>query len=240
MIPKPILEYRRYLIIKKESARSSKEAVWAHIFSDTIRDSEWLHNKSFSPGRWAIGYPVLYLLYRILDETHPTQILELGLGQSTKMIGQYAKSDSSVQHTVVEHDPEWIAFFSQNFQLSENTNIVNLPLEKTTYEKISNINSYHGFSSEFQNKKFGLICIDAPFGSEKLSRIDVLRMLPQILAEDFMIILDDYNRIGEQNTIKEIKKVLDSHNIPYVTGVYSGDKDVIVLASTSLKFVTSM
>ena len=38
-----------------------------------------LINLSFSPGRGAIGYPVMYVLYRVLNEFKPTSILELGI-----------------------------------------------------------------------------------------------------------------------------------------------------------------
>ena len=58
--------------IKKQTS----EAVWAHIFHDTIVESTWLKDKTFSPGRWAVGYPYLYVMYRILNEVHPKRILE--------------------------------------------------------------------------------------------------------------------------------------------------------------------
>ena len=32
------------------------ECYWANIFRDTIQNSEWLLNKSFSPGRAALSY----------------------------------------------------------------------------------------------------------------------------------------------------------------------------------------
>ncbi len=63
-----------------------KEILWAEIFRSVTDKSTWLKNRSFAPGRWALGYPALYILYRILNEMKPKSILELGLGQSTRMI----------------------------------------------------------------------------------------------------------------------------------------------------------
>ncbi len=99
-------------------ARTASETVWAEIFNNVISDSRWLNNKAFSAGRWAVGYQYLYVMYRVLNEIRPKNILELGLGQSTRMIGQYAMAHEDVMHFVVEHDPEWIDFFTRDFALS--------------------------------------------------------------------------------------------------------------------------
>ena len=39
----------------EEGARSASESVWAEIFNQAISGSAWLKDKSFSPGRWAVG-----------------------------------------------------------------------------------------------------------------------------------------------------------------------------------------
>lgn len=67
-----------------------EEIRWGQIYNSTIAGSEWLKDQSVSPGRWAVGYNYLYILYRILNDVKPTNILELGLGQSTKLMAQYA------------------------------------------------------------------------------------------------------------------------------------------------------
>lgn len=47
------------------SSRNASEAVWAEIFNNAITGSEWLTDTAFSPGRWAVGYPYLYVMYRV-------------------------------------------------------------------------------------------------------------------------------------------------------------------------------
>ena len=100
-------------ILSADGVRNSAEAVWAEIFNNTVTNSEWLKDKTFSPGRWAVGYPYLYVMYRVLDVVRPKAILELGLGQSTKMIAQYSMANTDVKHYVVERDLNWVAFFSK-------------------------------------------------------------------------------------------------------------------------------
>jgi len=170
----------------------------------------------------------------------PLHILELGLGQTTKMIGQYARSNSNVSHIIVEEDKDWIKFFDGMFHLPENSEIIQHEYEYVEFKGKKNIRTFSEFTTGIQDQKFDFIMIDAPKGSSGYSRMDVLKIIPQCLHESFVIMLDDYERSGEQNTIKEVLNILDTHNIKYVTGVYSGEKDVIVIASEDNKFFCSM
>lgn len=220
----------------------ASETVWAEIFNNVISDSSWLHNTAFSAGRWAVGYPYLYVMYRILNEICPKRILDLGLGQSTRMIGQYTMANEDVMHFVVEHDPEWIAFFKRDFALSERSRIIQLDREMEPYKEASEVRVFKGFAERFKNEKFDFISIDAPLGGnmKQYSRIDVLKLLPDCLADDFIIMIDDSQRPGEMQTVEEMKEKLDNSGISYHAGKYSGNKDCVVICSANLKFVCSM
>lgn len=222
--------------------RDISEAVWAEVYNNTIVDSPWLKDKAFSPGRWAVGYPYLYVMYRILNEVQPQNILELGLGQSTKMIGQYTSCYKGVHHQVVEHDPEWIDFFKKNYSLSKRTKLIQLNREFVPYKEAEKVRVFKDFSQTFKGQKFDFISIDAPFGGDmkEYARIDVLQMIPACLAEDFIIMIDDCERSGEKHTVVEMERVLQENQILYKKGKYSGKKDCIVIASNALKFVCSM
>ena len=222
--------------------RDISEAVWAEIYNSTITKSRWLKDKAFSPGRWAVGYPYLYVMYRILNEVQPQNILELGLGQSTKMIGQYTSYYKGVHHQVVEHDPEWIDFFKKNYSLSERTKLIQLNREFVPYKEAEKVRVFKDFSQTFKGQKFDFISIDAPLGGDmkEYARIDVLQMIPACLAEDFIIMIDDCERSGEKRTVMEMERVLQENQILYRKGKYSGKKDCIVIAANVLKFVCSM
>ena len=221
--------------------REGAENVFAQVFHDTIAGSTWLKNQTFSPGRWAVGYPFLYPLYRVLDEKQPEAILELGLGQSTHMMTQYALAHPQVRHTVVEESAEWISFFAAKHPLAPNTQIVQMPYALQSYEG-DEVRVYDGFADKMAGQKFDLLCIDAPIGGDmkRLSRIDVLKMLPGLLADPFVILMDDYNRAGEKNTCQRMEACLRENGIAYAAGTYRGEKDCRVIASASLKFLTSL
>lgn len=225
-----------------DGSRHAVEAVWAQIFNLTISGSTWLQDKAFSPGRWAVGYPYLYVMYRVLNETHPKHILELGLGQSTRMIAQYAAAYEDVEQIVVEHDPEWIQFFCNSYPIPANTQIVQLDREMIPYKEAEAVRVFKGFKENFQGKKFDFISIDAPLGADmnQYSRIDVLKLMPDCLNKNFIIMIDDTDRNGETNTLNEMKQQLVKGQIAYKQGQYYGEKACSILCAKAMGFLCSM
>ena len=94
--------------------------------------------------------------------------------------------------------------------------------------------------NDIKNKIFDLIIIDGPLGSPRFSRAQLLNFLDYIDPNNFIILMDDYNRIGEQDTIQKCKDILDSRNIKYTFGVYSSDKSIAVLCSINHKFLLTL
>ena len=90
--------------------------------------------------------------------------------------------------------------------------------------------------------KFNLILIDGPFGGDIISRSDILPFIPQILEENFVIMLDDFGRQGEINLAHSMVKKLSESSIEIAQGVYNGiqAKGVFVVTSKDLKFLTSL
>lgn len=217
------------------------ENEWAHVFHDAIIQSSWLKYRDFTPGRWAVGYPYLYVMYRVLNEMRPNTILELGLGQTTKMITQYAATDSTIKHFVSEHDDEWIAFWQQSNQMSSNTEIIKLELEKRDFLG-QEIFAYKEFEENIPKLKYDFISIDAPFGpgEQKYSRVDMLNLLPSCLAESFVIMIDDCNRKGEENTVHRIELLLQESNISYVMKKYIGEKSMVLMTSENNQYLVSL
>lgn len=236
-------EMNKKLQIQQEAMkRTLDENMWAHVFNNTIIHSNWLENKSFSPGRWAMGYVELYVLYRALDEFQPKKILELGLGQSTKMITQYVKTDKDICHDVVENNNGWIEFYKNSNSLPENTEIVQMDWEMMPYKESENVRVFKGFKKQFGDKKFDFIMIDAPLGGDmtEYSRIDILSILPNCLEKSFVMILDDAERHTERKTIDEIDRILNNNMIPFRRNLYHGQKDVCIWTTPEWGFLCSM
>ena len=199
-----------------QAYRNTNELIWAQNFNSVTENSSWLVDRRFAAGRWAVGYQYLYAVYRILEETHPQSILELGLGQSTKLLGQYVSSEKNAMHRVTEHDPNWIEAFRAEYPLSDHTELVQLTLEKREFREDKSVLVYKGFQEALSDRKYDFISVDAPFGgqAEVYARIDILDLIPDCLEERFVIIVDDYNRQGERNMLKVLEEKLAQNSMP--------------------------
>lgn len=228
--------------LSRRVERMAREAVWGEVFNNTITESQWLKHKTFSPGRWAAGYQMLYVMYRVLDEVKPQSILELGLGQTTKMIAQYAAEYNHVRHIVVEHDASWISFFKRSYEIPNNTSIAQLDREFVSYKEAKAVRVFKDFAKTFGKEKFDFIVVDAPLGGDmkEYARIDILSILPECLCDNFVILVDDANRSGEKKTLSEIERVLRENNIEYARGNYSGQKDTVLICNKNNSFLTSL
>ena len=227
--------------LASSAAGASNEAVWAQIFHDVSRDSTWLKDARFAAGRWAVGYQFLYVMYRVLDEIRPASILELGLGQSTRMTAQYTAARPGTRHEVVEADPSWISFFKRSYEVPASTQITQLDYEMISFEQ-AETRVYRGFGERFKGQRFDLILIDAPLGGDLqgCTRVDVLRMLPDLLSDRFVIIMDDTDRAQETQTVHHMQKRLTELGIDYRIGRYRGQKECTLLCSPDIGFLISM
>lgn len=226
----------------KEQRPILDELLWADVFRDSASSTGWLLDRSFSPGRWAVGYPYLYVLHRVLNEVRPKSILELGLGQSSRMIAQYAQTDESIDYTVVEHDDEWIRFFSNNYKLPKGAKVAQLELEYVPFRDAESVRVYADLATTVEGRRFGLVSIDGPLGGDMdhYARIDVLRLLPDCLESSFVIVVDDCERPSDARTFREMQATLSQSGVEAKACVYSGAKSVGLICSADLAFLCSM
>ncbi|MDX8338071.1 hypothetical protein SLH46_02680 [Draconibacterium sp. IB214405] len=219
-----------------------KELLWAETFNSTITDIAWLQNRSFSPGRWAVGYPGLYILVRTLNEIKPESILEFGLGESSKITSQYVNGTSNPSALrIVEHDENWISFFCKNYsQLKVTDKIMQFRLGESVVDKEKST-IYKGLLKGISDRKYDFVIIDGPFGSDSFSRPQILDIIKaDLLMKNFVILFDDAEREGEQQTIKSIKLLLEQKGIDFAYGKYTGMKDTDIICSKDYQFLISL
>lgn len=215
------------------------ENLYRNKFVDTVKGYKWYDIKSLSLGDSAIGYGFAYVLVRILATFNPESILETGLGQSTKIINSYVRNNGKkVCHDIVEQNSDWTSFFSIENPI-DTMNIYHRELQTLDYHG-ENLYRYKDFGSVVEGKHYSLISIDGPWGGKYISRIDILDYIPQILDDDFVIMLDDYNRYGEKQMIAALEDKLKENNIEYKIRIYHSIKDVCVCVSERLSFLTTL
>lgn len=222
----------------ENTSKNEKEILAAITFTNAIQQSEWLKDKSFFPGGWAVEYTFLLNLYRVLNHHQFKNILEFGLGQTSRMIHQYANF-YKVHATTVEHDEEWAKFTKKDTKEAYPINVKLLSLETIDYKGFST-RTYKNIEKEFHNQKFDFILVDGPFGSDHYSRSQIIQLAENNLAETFCIIIDDCGRNGEKETLEEIKKNMRKKGIEAFSTIYYGKSDFALLCSKNLHFLTSL
>lgn len=230
---KVLLEKQFHLIACQQ------ETLKANLFRDTIQDSEWLRYKSFSPGGWAVDYGVLYTLFRVLNDMKPKNIIEFGLGQSSRLLHQYGAYYKNVKVVTCEHSFEWIDFFKAEINDKYPIDINLLGLENRNYNGVETL-VYKGLADACKGEKYDMIMVDGPYGSDRYSRSQLIDLVQENLAERFCIIMDDYGRSGEQETVEEVMKVLDEKQSPYLRAVYESSKQHCLICSKDLGFLTTL
>lgn len=219
---------------------NTEEVKMAHVFEDSIRETDWLKSKSFSPSGSAANYSFLYILYRVLNDINPSSIIEFGMGQTSKMTSQYAAYKNLESRLyIVEHDELWIKIFKKHILLSNNIQIVHLPLENVTIDDFKT-SRYKGLKDAVGNRKFDFIILDGPLGTKRYSRTNILELLEKNLSNSFVIIIDDCNRKGEQDTIDKVTKILQEQKIQYDFTYYIGTKMQMVIYSKDYSFLKSL
>lgn len=226
-----------------ELKRMTQENYWANVFRSSTNGSAWINNESLNVGRWAASYSLLYILFRVLNDVKPVNVLELGLGETTKMIQAYKKGHNPGAYCVtIEHDKSWIDLKKQNGISDEHINIINLELvEQNIHNSVSVM--YKGLAESLKEtgKAFNLLMIDGPFGSDQYSRYNIIEIVNEkLLDKDFIIIMDDFNRKGEKNTYMDLKKALQENNHNFSSGRYVGAREQIIICSEKYRFLTSI
>lgn len=232
-----VLEFRTR---DENQKKQNNELIWANIFHDTIKDRDWLKNLSISPGRWAADYSFLYVLVRILSDYKPKKIIEFGLGETSKIISSFLDNElKDSKYTILEQDENWIEVFKNRFDLSKKVELLHLPLYKKEVKGCI-VNSYKDIEEKI-DEAFDLYIIDGPFGSQNYSRYDICTITERLRKEDeFIILIDDYNRNGEKDTATELMKQLSINGCEIHNSVYSGTKDQIIIATNKYRFITSI
>ena len=188
-----------------------------------------------------LRYNYIYVMTRVLEETKPNSVLDLGLGISSTLISCYFNHKENGIHTIIEQDKEWAHFYTENHKLFKFSTINTLERIERDY-KGQTISCYSGFDDLITHigVKYSVISIDGPWGSDRHSRRDIVPLIPDILEDDFVILMDDTNRKGEQDTIEEIKSILEQHNIEYAVGGYQGECDCAIICSKNYSFLCSL
>jgi hypothetical protein len=195
----------------------------------------------------AAGNPSLQLLhFKILQLCRPQQILELGSGQTTKLISCYQTQNPSTNALTLEQNESW---FNQirNLVIHEYRYVQLEPKEFTCEGTGLHLKTdWYMNISELHQRKFNYVLVDGPdhggpgFDHVDYARCGILQYMPGLLAPSFIIVFDDAERYGETMTIGALEGILRASSIPFFRFGRYGMKTQVALCSPDFGFLRSV
>ncbi|MGE3864480.1 MAG: hypothetical protein AB7F71_21930 [Burkholderiaceae bacterium] len=203
-----------------------------------LRRLDWAPPDFYTDG--AAGSPSLQLFHvKVLTLVKPQSILELGSGQTTKLISAYVGATSGAYALSIEQSPEWHGMLRS--AIGHNYEVAPLVTRK--------IEGVDVLSYDVQLKgprKFDYVLVDGPDNNVEgwrytpFSRAGIVDELPDVLADSFIVVFDDAERAGERQTIELFARKLAAKGTPFRRFTLIGIKHQAVFVSPSLAFLQSV
>ncbi|MDB5701921.1 MAG: hypothetical protein JWL66_2120 [Sphingomonadales bacterium] len=179
----------------------------------------------FYPVGGAANYSLLYLILRIGTEFKPTSVLDIGAGESTLVWAMLRRHGLVGDVLTIESDAGWATRIGAQVEHE----ILVSPLAEAKVDGRPAMT--YDWDVIRQRGPFDVMVCDGPNGTPRDSRCGILNMLTDPLPSDFLLLLDDAERPGEQDTIRKIHKRLSQAGCPYGAGVVRAAKTQMMFAS---------
>lgn len=208
--------------------RLHKEALYQGLFQEFCRHCQVPH--IFYPLGGGANYSLLYLLGRICAENQLEKVLELGAGQSTLLLEHFSKTNN-FQRITLESSEFWAKEISD--RVGATVNVAELiPFDHNGHR-------IQGYSLDVlsKNDKFNLVLVDGPNGSQRFSRLGVIEVIKKHLSSEFIIVFDDAERDGEQETIALSKQIISEAGIEVFEKAILGTSSQVILCTKGFERV---
>lgn len=182
---------------------------------------------------------------KILLFCRPRNILELGSGQTTKVLSAYARATPEARVITLEQNESWARqLLPQVVHDYRHVPVeprrftcrgIDLTLSTTWYREVP----------ELRSVRFDYVLVDGPdagtgSSSPAYSRCGVLEYMPELLADSFVVVFDDADRQGEHMTAEALGRILTACGVRHVSFTIHGVKDQIVVCSPDRAFLRSV
>ncbi len=166
----------------------------------------------FYPVGGAANHGLFYLIARCFGEFDIRHVLELGAGQTSILLSQInaVKGDKTTIRTV-EHDPAWAGHVQQ--KVSQGIHVAKLVAKTIEGQTISHYQA--GYFDE--TLKYDFVLIDGPPAyshDTRMNRVGALEIHDH-LADDFIVIIDDAERPGEDALVGMLRRALKRRGVAF-------------------------
>lgn len=200
----------------------SRELLYERLFSNAL-PRLGIDNRYF-PVRSAANFSLLYLILRVVSELPVRRVLELGCGQTTLLFDDLARM-RALDITTVEHDAAWAARMQGRVRHAiRQASLVEREVLGRSCQTYALDPAALGAPMDF-------IVVDGPLGRKRCSRWGSLEYLDPLLGTDFVLLFDDAERRGEQDTIEAALRHLRARGLDIACAVTRSLKSQVLIAA---------
>lgn len=205
-----VREINQY-IDRRQRIEPSQEIVFRELL---LRDLARLGvEDDFDPIGAAANHSLLYLITRAVVRRGARTVLELGAGESTRLLDRLSRIVPGVTVRTIEHDPLWAERVGQS--VAHPVLLAPLvPLEVAG----KRIEFYEPARVAAAGDRFDLVIVDGPPAynmTRRYNRAGFLDLVLPRLGPDFMLIIDDAERAGEQFCVEQCRARLTGLGVAF-------------------------
>lgn len=205
------------------AAEPAMEVIYRHLFR---RELATLGEEDrFFPTGGAANYSLLYLILRVAMTLRPASVLDVGAGQSTLLWALLHRHGLVGDVLTLEHDADWGARIAA--QVPHDVLVTPLRGARIAGHDVMT----YDWNAVRATRSFDAIVCDGPNGTPRRSRSGILTMLDSALPDHLLLILDDAEREGEQDTVAAIHDRLRGAGVDYRVGVTRAAKTQVAFAT---------
>ena len=176
----------------------------------------------------AAGPLLLYLLIRALEDLPARRVLELGAGQTTRLLGGWSQAEPDRRVVTFEHDEWWAGHVRE--EVSPETSCV-LHLAMEPCETPAGPGQWYAAppGGAVPDEGFDLAVVDGPVGTDRFSRYGIVPRLLDWLAPEWGMIWDDLDRPGDLESFAAFIGQLREAGVAHDHRLLRGDQVVGVV-----------
>lgn len=187
----------------------------------------------FYPVGGAANHSFLYIVARAMNEFAFRNVVELGAGQTSLLIDRMKKAlarDCRVR--TVEHDAFWAARIREQVDHE----VIDVPLSPRAVD--GHRIAYYDLAPAQIGTDVDFAIIDGPPAHDaaiRYTRLGAFDLIPPCLAKDFVVIVDDRERAGENALARMLEAHFRAQGIEHAVNTVKGAQSQTVFAAGRFK-----
>jgi predicted O-methyltransferase YrrM len=203
------------------------ETLYQSNYLELARTTPWLKDVPLaSPNGGTASFSLLYTLLSVLRAGRTDRMLEFGVGQSSRVLRQYA-AEHGKELVHIDDNEEWLRI------ATEEGPGVSAEFRPPRPMRVGG-HDIEWYSGEPPEGRFDLVLVDGPVAEAEgktYNRLGVAEWIPDVLADEFVLVVDDASRPGEQALVGLVEQRLRA------AGRQAGQRHIIG-ANSQMLFAT--